>query len=375
MDEKDELHDALVIGSGPTGLACARELAALGMLPTVVEEGPRPGAAWTARYDAMRFNTGRRTSALTDVPFPPEFEEFPTRDQYVGYLQNYAERFGIRVRTGIRVTRIEPADRGWAVRHGAGALGARQVVVATGKEGRPMVPAWPNRDDFRGELLHSADYRNPEPYVGRDVLVVGAGCSGMEIAHDLVSGGAGRVRIAVRTPPNIMPREIAGRPSDRAGPLLVRLPAPWADRLARVVRRVTIGDLSEFGLPIPTEGPFAHLLRTGKGLTAVDAPVIDAIRAGRICIVPGVESLFASGAVLADGSAAAADAIIAATGYGTGLRPVAGHLGVLDEHDMPLQRDGSEAAPGLRFMGYQLRPGLPGWIGLEARRVAREMAA
>jgi hypothetical protein len=105
----------------------------------------------------------------------------------------------------------------------------------------------------------------------------------------------------------------------------------------------------------------------------VDPPTLEAIRDGRIEIVAGVEALDPRGVHLADGAYVRPDAIVAATGYANGLAPLVGHLGVLDEHGAPLVVDG-EAAPGLRFVGYQVYPGQLGHFGVEARRTARAIA-
>jgi hypothetical protein len=139
------------------------------------------------------------------------------------------------------------------------------------------------------------------------------------------------------------------------------------------VRRKKIGDLSAYGLPEPEEGAVSRLLRLGVAPAIVDREVVDAIRDGRIEIVAGVESLDESGVQLADGSRIEPDALIAATGFRPGLEPLVGHLGVLDERGAPVATSG-EAAPGLRFVGYILRPGQIGLMGREAKLAADDIA-
>jgi cation diffusion facilitator CzcD-associated flavoprotein CzcO len=268
------------------------------------------------------------------------------------------------------VDRIERDGDRWCVRTSAGDMHAAHVVVATGKARRGHIPAWKGRDAYVGPLIHAIDYRSPDAYRGRDVLVVGAGCSGAEIAYDLAEGGARRVRLAARTAPNMMLRAPIGPPLAMA---LYHLPLRWSDAIARFARRRTIGDLSEYGLPIPEEGVFSRLRRLGVAPTIVDPEVIQAIREYRIEIVPGVEELDVEIVQLADGTRIAPDAVICATGYGTGLDPVVGHLGVLNEKGAPRVVDG-EAAPGLRFVGYITRPAQLGHLGSEARTAARAIA-
>jgi cation diffusion facilitator CzcD-associated flavoprotein CzcO len=284
---------------------------------------------------------------------------FPSRDQVVGYLEDYARDNQLDVRFRTRVDRIDRDGSGWLLETSRGEIEADHVVVAAGFEHTFTVPRWPGRDEFDGRLIHSAEYRNPESFRGHDVLVVGPGCSGMEIAYDLVEGGAGRVRLAVRTPPNLVPRDPLG---PLFGRLVVKLPTAWGDAIMRFVRRKKIGDLSAFGLPVPEEGPVSRLKRLGVAPAIVDSEVIDAIREEKILIVPAVESLGDESVWLADGSCIKPDDVIAATGYRTRLEPMVGHLGVLDERGAPLATSG-EALPGLRFVGYIPRPGQLGLLG------------
>jgi cation diffusion facilitator CzcD-associated flavoprotein CzcO len=368
--------DVVVIGGGPSGLACAAELTARGVSAAVLERGAGVGAAWEGRYDRLRLNTGRLNSALPGARFPRDFGQFPTRDQYVDYLRTYARDRGVRVESGVTVAEVKPDDGGgWRLRTGSDERHADHVIVATGMFDRPAVPDWPGREVFQGDLLHAARYRNPEPFEGRDVLVVGAGSTGFEIAHDLVRGGAAGVRLSVRTSPHVLPRLVGGLPADLPLPLLLRLPTTWADRLLAAVERTVVGDLTAFGLPAPTEGAIAQLLRRGAGTAIVDREVIDAVRAGAIQVVPAVERLEEDGAVLVGGGRVPADVIIAATGYRTGLADLVGRLDVLDDRGIPVDGNGGEVAPGLRFVGFVHRPGLTGYVGRTARRVAREIAA
>jgi hypothetical protein len=143
----------------------------------------------------------------------------------------------------------------------------------------------------------------------------------------------------------------------------------------RLVRRLEVGDLTEYGLPVPEEGPLRRLTRLGVAPAIVDKEVIQAIKDRRIEIVAGVESMHDDAVELSDGSRIEPEAVIAATGYRCGLEPVVGHLGVLDDHGVPLQPDGAEAAPGLRFIGYLPRPGHIGLMAKEATRAAEAIAA
>lgn len=366
---------AIVIGAGPAGLSTAAELLARGIPTTVLDRGGQLGAAWAGRYDGLRFNTSRRTSALPGAPFPREYGQFPTRDQYLAYLQGYAADRGVVVETGVEVTRIRREGETWTLVTPDGERRARHVVVATGVFNRPLRPDWALAGGFDGEVLHSSDYRGPAGFAGRTAVVVGPGSSGMEIAHQLATGGAHRVLLAVRTPPNILFREVGGVPGDLPAPLLFHLPAGIVDRLLFALQRRMIGDLGAQGLPRPTQGMMARQKADGSGPAVVDPDVVDAIRAGLIECVPAAAGLEGGHVLLADGRRVEADAVVLATGYRTGLRDLVGEQDVLGDHELPRDTRGGEVAPGLRFVGYVFRPGLTGYVGRIARRVAREIAA
>jgi cation diffusion facilitator CzcD-associated flavoprotein CzcO len=370
-EQEMNAHAVAVVGAGPAGLAVSAELGRLGIASVVLERADAIGAAWRGRYDRLRLNTCRWTSRLPGSRYARGAALFPSRDEVVRYLEDYASRHRLEVRLGTHVERIDRSDGGWVLSSSRGEHDAGQVVVATGYEHTPSIPAWPGRDRFQGRVLHAAEYRNADPFREADVLVVGPGCSGMEIAFDLAEGGAGRVDVAVRTQPNIMLRQSGGLPGDLPALALLGLPPRLADAPARLVRRLSIGDLSDYGLTPPAEGLFARHHREGKAPAIVDKEVIEAIRSRRVGIVAGLQSLEERDVILADGNRVQPDAVIAATGYSRALEPLVGHLGVLDERGAPRVHGGPPAAPGLRFIGYAPRPGQIGHMGREAARAAR----
>jgi lysine/ornithine N-monooxygenase len=368
-------HDVVVVGAGPAGVSTSLALKDVGLRPLVLDKSEQVGSSWRGRYDRLRLNTCRPLSHLPERPFPKGTPMFPTRDQMIEHLERHAYEDGIELKLGTQVNRIDGDNGGWAVDTSAGELGSSQVVVATGYEQDPFIPDWNGRDGFGGRLLHSSEYRNPEPFQGKNVLVVGPGCSGMEIAYDLAEGGATKVWLSARTPPNIMLREgPGGLPGDMIGVALLRFPTRFADWFSNFGRRMDLGDLTEYGLPVPEEGLFSRLYRLGVAPAIVDKEVIEAIKEGRIEVVRGVESLDATGVQLADGGRVEPEVVICATGYGRGLDPLVGHLGVLDESGKPAAIGEQPAAPGLRFIGYSPRPGMIGYSAKEAKRAAKAIA-
>ncbi|MEU9586407.1 flavin-containing monooxygenase [Streptomyces werraensis] len=367
-----------VVGGGPGGLSVAYALRARGVRAVVLERSERVGDSWRRHYDRLHLHTTRRRSALPGLPMPRRFGRWPSRDDVVRYLEKYAEHHRLEIVTGVEVSRVErTADgTGWLLRATGGReLTGAAVVVATGFNHTPRVPDWPGRDAYTGELLHASQYRNAKPFAGRDVLVVGVGNTGAEIAVDLVEGGASRVRLAVRTPPHIVRRSTAGWPAQYSGILVRRLPVPLVDRISRLQARVAVPDLSEHGLPRPQTGLYSRVLE--GAIPVQDVGLIDAVRKGSVEVVAAVKGFEAGEVLLADGERIAPDAVVAATGYERGLEGLVGGLGVLDERGRPVVRGARTpaGAPDLYFTGFtnpisgNLRE-----MALDAQRIARAIA-
>jgi putative flavoprotein involved in K+ transport len=364
-----------VIGGGPGGLATAYALRAQGIRAVVVERSDRVGASWRRHYDRLHLHTTRRLSALPGLAMPRRFGRWVARDDVVRYLEKYAEYHELELVTGVEVSRVErtPDGTGWLLHASGGReLTGSAVVVATGYNHTPYLPDWPGREAYTGELTHASAYRDGTPYAGRDVLVVGVGNTGAEIAVDLVESGAERVRLAVRTVPHIVRRSTAGWAAQYSGILVRRLPVGLVDRLSRVMARVSVPDLSAQGLPRPDTGLYT---RARQGAIPVqDVGLIDAVRKGRIEIVAAVEGFEDGKVLLADGTRISPDAVVAATGYVRALEGLVGHLDVLDDRGRPVAH-GARApqnAPGLYFTGFTTPiSGTLRELALDAERIAK----
>ncbi|POX65268.1 monooxygenase [Streptomyces sp. Ru62] len=367
-----------VIGAGPGGLAAAYALRARGVRAVVLEKSDQVGASWRRHYDRLHLHTTRRLSSLPGLAMPRKFGRWVSRDDVVRYLEKYAEHHELEIVTGVEVHRVERSGdgTGWLLHASGGReLTGSAVIVATGFNHTPRIPDWPGRESYGGEFLHAAEYRDAGPYRGRDVLVVGIGNTGAEIAVDLVEGGAARVRLAVRTAPHILRRSTLGWASQYSGVLVRRLPVWLVDRLAGPVGRLSTPDLTAHGLPRPDTGLYS---RVKQGAIPVqDVGLIDAVRTGKVEIVAAVEAFEDGKVVLADGSRVSPDAVIAATGYVRALEGLVGHLGVLDGRGRPVVHGGRTPAqaPGLYFTGFtNPLSGMLRELSIDAGRIAKAVA-
>lgn len=369
-------NQVVVVGAGSAGLSAALCLSDLSIKSVVVDRGDRVGASWAARYDRLRLNTGRQFSHLPKRPYPKGTPLYPSREDVLAHLGEHCNARGIELRLDTpveRVVRRKPS--GWGVVTPDGIIGTAHVVVATGYAHTPILPDWPGVASFTGDVLHSAAYRNPTPFAGKRVVVVGSGSSGMEIAHDVATGGAAKVWLSVRTPPNLIPRRgPAGKPNDVVSRPLFHLPPRLADAISRRARQAAFGDLGDFGLPIPEEGPFSRAHRLHVAPSIVDPEVIDAIRDRSIEVVDGVTAFEESSVVLTDRTRLDADVVIAATGYRCGLEPLVGQLGVLTDAGVPTAGGDVRAETGLWFLGLWSWPSLIGYTSKQAERLAGRIA-
>ena len=368
--------EVLVVGAGPAGLAVTACLKRRGLDPLVVDRGGAVGDSWRWRYDRLHLHTPRIQSALPGLPIPKKFGRWVARDDFVTYLGGYARYHGIEPRLGVSVDRIAGDGDRWVATTSDGPITARQVVIATGYNHTPRLPDWPGLDGFTGEFLHAATYKNARPFVGRDVLVVGTGNTGAEIAADLAEQGAGRVRIAVRTPPNVVPREVGIVPTTLIGIPNDRAPAWAVDPGIKLLQRATIGDLTAHGLPA-AEGGVIEQFRATDVVPLIDVGLVEQLKAGRVQPVAAVTGFDGAQVILADDARIQPDVVIAATGYDPALEGLVGSLGVLDDDGRPAVHAAAThpEAPGLRFIGLtNPLKGLLLQINIDARLVARAVA-
>jgi putative flavoprotein involved in K+ transport len=350
--EESAEAQAVIVGAGAAGLSAGAALKREGIDPILFEKDERIGESWARRYERLHLHTVRRFSGLAHHPIPRTYPRYVPKDMFATYLQEYAEVFQLRVELRSPVQTVRPLEDGlWetVVDEGRRAL-SQVVIIATGRYNEPVLPTWPGMADFRGQVVHSFHYGSGREFAGRAVLVVGIGNSGAEIAADLVEQGASRVVIAVRTPPPIMPRDLFGAlPVQLLGIALTPIPAPrLLDRAGAAMRRVAIGDLRKYGLGKAKWGPF-----TARRPAVIDVGFLEKLKGLEVTVRPDVERVTTTGVVFSDGSEEEFDAIVAATGFDSGLARLLEVPKAVSETGRPRFRSGRPTPhPGLYFIGF-----------------------
>lgn len=370
-------HEVLIIGAGPTGLAMAGRLTKRGVPYHIIEKSEHVGHAWRHHYDRLHLHTAKKYSHLPHLPFPEDYPTFVPRQLVVDYLEQYTRHFNIRPEFGREATQIVRNGACWEVSCKSGkTFLAEYVVLATGVNHSPHRPAFKGEADFRGQIIHSRAYRNPQPFFGQRVLVVGMGNTGAEIALDL-SEQQVDTYLSVRSPVNVVPRTFLNRPTQESALKLAQLPHWLGDRLGALVPRLVFGDLQPYGLRQPSTPPARQLRETGK-TPVIDVGTVAQIKAGNIKVRPGIAHFTSGGVVFSDQRRLEVDSVILATGYRPALH------GLLPEPDerwgasgLPQSCVGTGSHEGLYFLGFDnyKAGGILGIIRSESLRIAESISA
>jgi cation diffusion facilitator CzcD-associated flavoprotein CzcO len=346
----------------------------------VIEKAAQVGASWRNHYERLHLHTVKALSALPGLPFANHLPRYVPRQGVVDYLAAYAARAGIEPCFGEEATAIVREEGGrWRTSTRSGrSFGSNAVVVTTGANNHPFAPKIEGEESFgeTGRLMHSRDYRNAAPFAGERVLVVGMGNTGAEIALDLAEHGVA-VALSVRSPVNIVHRDVLGRPTQQTSIMLSRLPNALGDALARFLCDVTVGDIGRYGLQRSPVSPLRQLREHGR-TPVIDVGTLARIRSGEIAVFPGLRRLVPGGAEFVDGRRAKFDAIVLATGYRAGVASLfPGSTVPVDESGLPTQLAGTGELEGVYFIGFDLRQagGLLRAIAQQAVAVAERIGA
>ncbi len=369
-----ERVDTVIVGASAAGLATSACLSRRRVPHVLLEQQPHVGHAWRNHYDRLHLHTNRALSGLPHLPMPARYPKYPSRDQVVEYLEHYVDALDLAPQLGQRVTKVQKDEDGHRVDTDDRSLIARHVVIATGYTRKPNVVTLPGQASRSGALLHSSQYKNGSAWSGKRVLVIGFGNSGGEIAIDLVEHGA-EPALAVRSPVNVVARDMLGIPILAVGVLMRPLPVRLADRLAAPLTRAFVGDIEALGLRKLPYGPNEQIRRHGR-IPLLDIGTIELIRRGKIDVRPGIDRLEGEDVIFTDGRRERFDAIVLATGYQPALEELVEGANAFSHVLGREQARAAEPIPGLWLCGFYVSPsGMLRQIAADAQRIAAAIAS
>ncbi|KAL8152084.1 hypothetical protein V2J09_021892 [Rumex salicifolius] len=315
----------LIVGAGPSGLAIAACLSDVSIPYVILEREDCHSSLWRKRtYDRLHLHLAKEFCGL---PFKPHDSTAPTyipKNEFIKYLDDYVAKFNINPHYNRFVYSVsyDRVERKWKteardmISNNIEVYLSKFLVIASGDNDEGYIPKIPGIEKFNGEVVHSNAYKSGLRYHARDVLVVGCGNSGMEIAYDLSNYGA-NTSLVIRNPFHVTTRGII-----RLGMTLLQyLPVSMVDPMVQLISRIWYGDLSNYGIRTPKLGPFHSKAAYGRS-PVIDVGTIDRIKAGIIKVefminkvVPGISKIKSKRVVFDNGLEENFDAIIFATGY------------------------------------------------------------
>ena len=307
-----------VIGAGPMGLACARNLDKLGIPFTGFEIHEDVGGLWdinsptSTMYQSAHLISSKTMTEFAEFPMPESVATYPHHRQMAQYFRDYARHFGLyaHYRFGTEVVSVVPEGKQWRlVSRQRGADDTRSelfdgVLIANGTLHEPNRVTLPG--SFAGEFLHACDYKSPERFHDKRVLIVGCGNSGADIAVDAVHQ-ARSVDLSVRRGYYFLPKFLLGKPIDTLGGKLA-LPRPLKQRLDALLIRAVMGKPSDYGLPDPD-------YRMYESHPVINSLVLHHLGHGDIRPRRDIQSVSGYTVTFSDGEQADYDLILTATGY------------------------------------------------------------
>ncbi|KAK6141332.1 hypothetical protein DH2020_024930 [Rehmannia glutinosa] len=332
----------IIVGGGPSGLATAAYLHHLSIPYILLEREDCFASLWQKySYDRVHLHLAKQFCELPLLPIPQNYPTYLSKNQFTRYLNDYVSRFGIEpthCRRRVETASYDEIAGKWKI--GARNLKSGEIeecrsrflVVATGETCDASVPKVEGLENFEGEVLHSTKFKNGGRFWGENVLVVGSGNSGMEIALDLASCGA-KTSIVVRSPIHILSRGMA-----YAGLVLVKyLPLKWVDSMLTIMSKVVFGDLTKYGIQRPKEGPFALKVKYGK-YPVIDVGTLHKIKSGEIQVLPGIKSIKGNNVLFENGKEYPFDVMVFATGFKRSTKEwLNGYDSLLTDDGLPKQ--------------------------------------
>ncbi|KAF7816764.1 putative indole-3-pyruvate monooxygenase YUCCA11 [Senna tora] len=367
----------VIVGGGPSGLATSACLNRLSIPNIVLEKDECLAPLWRKRtYDRLKLHLAKRFCNLPHMPFPSDAPTFVPRVQFMRYLDDYVSRFKISIRYNrtVETAAMLEGTGKWKVVVKDTSSDAYEVyvsefvVVASGENSEGCIPELNGLEEYEGEYMHCNRYVNGREWYNKNVLVVGAGNSGMEIAFDLFNWGA-NTSIVVRSPVHVLTKEMV-----MVGMHLGKyVGVEMVDRLMIVLSKLKYGDMSKYGLRRPKEGPFFVKAARGRAPT-IDVGCVHQIKAGKV--FPAISSIKTNKVIeFEDGRQDQFDVIIFATGYrSTALNWLKDYKELFNEDGKPKRKYPNhwKGENGIYCAGFSSR-GLEG-ISYDAQKIADDIA-
>ena len=363
----------LIIGASISGLALAASLKKLGKEYLIIEKQPTIAFPWQHHYERLHLHTNKRVSSLPYKRFPHNIPRYPSRKQVLDYLDAYRREFQIDPIFNEEAIQVQKEGDYWLTEAKNNLYQSAFLLVATGAYSRPKAIEFKGMNSFPGKILHSYEYFSGKDFKNKKVLVVGFGNSACEIAIDLFEQGA-YPSMAVRSPVNVVPRDIFGIPVLEISLLLNGLPPHLADLISAPVIRLLLGDITKLGLKKKPYGVLEEIRRDGHA-PVLDIGTIKHIRQGHINILDEIDHIEGNEIHFKAGKVEKFDAIIAGIGY---YRDYAKFLQVdqsrFDDLRLPTSKQKFFGKDGLYFCGYWVSPtGQLREIGIDAQRIAKDI--
>ncbi|GAB2275544.1 Probable indole-3-pyruvate monooxygenase YUCCA4 [Dionaea muscipula] len=370
------VNGPIIVGAGPSGLATSACLSEQGVPSLILERSDCIASLWQQRtYNRLRLHLPKQFCELPLMGFPENFPKYPSKQEFISYMESYAARFSIspRFKQEVRSAQYDDKVGLWRVETQDCEYYSKWLIVATGENAEPLIPDIPGIERFHGPVIHTSVYKSGCCFRNLNVLVIGCGNSGMEVSLDLCRHNA-TPNLVVRNSVHVLPREMFGFSTfGIAMALLKWLPLRLVDKLLLLISSFTLGNTDRLGLRRPKTGPIELKNATGK-TPVLDVGALSLIRSGKIKVMEGVKEITEKGAKFVDGQEREFDSIVLATGYKGNVPVWLKDCGFFTADGMPRTTfpNGWKAEKGLYTVGFTRR-GLLG-TSSDAIKIASDVA-
>jgi len=350
VNRKFPIQDVIIIGAGTSGLTVAYHLLKRGIRPLIIDAASNIASAWRFRHPQLSLNTHRLLSGLPGMPIPNSKGTFVSRNDYIAYLEAYANKLQqehqLEIVLNTKVKCIKSFNGVWSLTSDKNHFSTSNLIIATGPDKEPYLPLWRGMHNYEGTIKHVANFGDIEQYDDKDILIIGGANSGIDAANHLVRRARyASLTISMRNGCHLMPTYVVGIPSQLLGPVLAKLPIGFQDKLARLFSDLCFGDLTQYGIKTPDLGLASRMLKSGVA-PGFDNGFVKALKLGKVKIAPEIDKFTTSKVlfketehiVSQDKQPRYFDHVICATGYQKGLDQLLPSACLNDDgsnHDIP----------------------------------------